>query len=311
LFFILSGFILTYTYENNILGSRNRARFWQARFARIYPVYVFSLLLALWFERALSIPTRVAVLSMVQAWNPLSPHMTGAWNFPAWTLSVEAFFYLCFPFILPWFSQRRETALRLSGLTLLAVSVLAHTPLKGLGFWDASPPIPLPIWRMPEFLLGMVLGVHFLRVAKTPANGHPWRVLIASIAALLILGTPLNSWTSLVVIPFVILIHELAHGDNWLARILSSPVMVLLGGASYAIYLLQYPVRCWVRTIFLFFPSNIERWGAPLTPLILILFSILVFRFWEEPARKALRFCFAFLEGRLKARATPEGLPLQ
>src|SRR5579863_596949 len=47
LFFILSGFILAYTYEGQIEGSRNLFRFWQARFARIYPVYFLSLLLCI------------------------------------------------------------------------------------------------------------------------------------------------------------------------------------------------------------------------------------------------------------------------
>jgi peptidoglycan/LPS O-acetylase OafA/YrhL len=37
---------------------------------------------------------------MTQTWNPLSPDIVGASNYPAWTLSVEAFFYLVFPFLL-------------------------------------------------------------------------------------------------------------------------------------------------------------------------------------------------------------------
>jgi peptidoglycan/LPS O-acetylase OafA/YrhL len=42
LFFVLSGFILVYTYANTTVSPR---RFWQARFARIYPAYALSLLL--------------------------------------------------------------------------------------------------------------------------------------------------------------------------------------------------------------------------------------------------------------------------
>ena len=65
--------------------------------------------------------------------------------------------------------------------------------------------------------------------------------------------------------------------------------MLLLGGASYSIYLLQLPVRDWVRTLFPHNSSLVSRLNAPLTPVVLILFSILVFRTWEEPARKAIR----------------------
>src|SRR5271157_4919795 len=41
-FFVLSGFILVYTYAGRdiVLGE-----FWQTRFARIYPAYLFSLIL--------------------------------------------------------------------------------------------------------------------------------------------------------------------------------------------------------------------------------------------------------------------------
>src|SRR5467141_2329448 len=40
-FFVLSGFILVYTYEGRPMVLKN---FWRARFARIYPAYAFSLL---------------------------------------------------------------------------------------------------------------------------------------------------------------------------------------------------------------------------------------------------------------------------
>jgi peptidoglycan/LPS O-acetylase OafA/YrhL len=78
LFFILSGFILAYTYDGQIEGKTNRLHFWEARFARIYPVYFLSLVLAFWFERGLSFGARTAVLLMVQAWNPRTPELTGS-----------------------------------------------------------------------------------------------------------------------------------------------------------------------------------------------------------------------------------------
>ena len=93
LFFILSGFILSYTYEGHSSGGVNRAKFWESRFARIYPVYFLSLLVALPFSwHELSFSSGAAVLLMVQAWNPLQPQITGVWNYRAWFLSVEAFF---------------------------------------------------------------------------------------------------------------------------------------------------------------------------------------------------------------------------
>jgi len=294
MFFLLSGFILAYTYDGQIAGSKNRMRFWEARFARIYPVYLLSLLLAYWFERGLHVKTQIAVLTMTQAWNPLSPATVGAWNYPAWTLSVEAFFYLVFPFLLPFLSRRSTVALRCIGIACLVVVVLGHTPLEGLqnreSLASLGSLIPLPIWRLPEFLLGVVLGLYFLRSdSSRQESSHRATAALAVIGILVTLSLPLGKWVSLVAIPFAALIYELAGGNNWLATILSTRWMVLLGGASYAIYLLQFPVRAWMRTLFLHFSASLQPFSAPLTPLILILFSIAVFRYWEEPARRALR----------------------
>jgi peptidoglycan/LPS O-acetylase OafA/YrhL len=47
LFFVLSGFILTYTYADSTHSAPlNRRAFWAARFARIYPVYLLSVVIA-------------------------------------------------------------------------------------------------------------------------------------------------------------------------------------------------------------------------------------------------------------------------
>jgi peptidoglycan/LPS O-acetylase OafA/YrhL len=308
LFFILSGFILAYTYEGQIEGQTNRLHFWEARFARIYPAYFLSLVLAFWFERGLSLGTRIAVLSMVQAWNPRAPQLTGAWNYPAWTLSVEAFFYLCFPFLLPWMSRRSVRTLFCFMVFLVVVCVVVHTPVQGLGDLDRSSPftniVPLPVLRIPEFLLGMVIGLRLLRNEAGGRNiGSAPRVYLAVLSSLVILSLPFGVWVSIVVIPFAILVYELAVGNSLLAKLLSTPLMILLGSASYAVYLLQFPVRSWTRAIFSRFPENLAHLGTPLTPLILVLFSILVFKFWEEPCRRTLRSWFA--AGKLPAARVP------
>lgn len=44
-FFLLSGFILAYVYHDRPLDRDGRRRFWWARIARIYPLYLLSLLI--------------------------------------------------------------------------------------------------------------------------------------------------------------------------------------------------------------------------------------------------------------------------
>jgi peptidoglycan/LPS O-acetylase OafA/YrhL len=295
LFFLLSGFILAYTYEGHVDGPRNWAKFWEARFARIYPVYFLSLLLALPFQSHLTLASSFSVVAMVQAWNPLHPEWTGAWNYPAWSLSVEGFFYLCFPFLQKLVSRFSSRALTTCIIVAGLICVLGHTPMQGLGNWGLNTTfsrfLPLPLLRIPEFILGISLGNYFLRRGSV-CRGTVSTAL-ASVAVVILLSLPIGPWVSLVVVPFGFLIFDLADPENSIGALLSTRLMVLLGGASYSIYLLQAPFRDWVRALSDRAPHNIAKLGTPLTPILLVGFSIIVFKVWEEPLRRTIRRWFA------------------
>jgi peptidoglycan/LPS O-acetylase OafA/YrhL len=292
LFFLLSGFILAYTYSDLRLGIRNSAKFWEARFARIYPVYFLSLLLTLPFQlHALTWKSALAVILMLQAWNPLHPELSGAWNYPAWSLSVEAFFYLCFPFVQSRLVSLPRYILLLLGGVALLLCIFWHTPAQGLGNWNPSTfaplSIPLPIVRFPEFFLGMIIGNWFVRYPSL--ERRPLLTLLAILGSVFCLSTTTGPWVSVVVLPFAVLLYSLASSRDLFTSLVSHPLMLLLGGASYSVYLLQLPVRDWVRTILDRAPALINALSVPLTPVILVLISIAVFRYWEEPLRKFIR----------------------
>jgi peptidoglycan/LPS O-acetylase OafA/YrhL len=291
-FFMLSGFILAYTYDGQMERMDDRVRFWEGRFARIYPVYLLSLVLSYWFTgRALSLVKAFAVLGMVQAWNPWDRQLSMAWNFPAWSLSVEAFFYICFPFIFPVMSRRGTRTLYWLVAVLFAVSVVVNA-LKDA---EDAPSIgwcPLPIMHLPEFVLGVTLALIFLRSASDRPSPSPLRTYAAVAGLLAALCLPLGVWSSVVVLPFAMLVCDLALGTSRLSRIFSTPTMVLLGGASYAVYLLQTPVRQWTHLLFSRVPAKFAGADAAFTAVTLVGFSIFVYLYWEEPWRKALRSWF-------------------
>ena len=62
--------------------------------------------------------------------------------------------------------------------------------------------------------------------------------------------------------------------------------MVLLGGASYSLYLLQTPVREWLRYLL---TGPYEMIGRIAYQPLLVLISIAVFLWFEEPARTLLK----------------------
>ncbi len=154
----------------------------------------------------------------------------------------------------------------------------------------------------------MALGLTFLRSGSDMPSHRPLRTFVAVVGLLVALSLPLGPWVSLVVLPFAVLAYELALGGSWLARILSTPTMVLLGGASYAVYLLQTPVRQWTHLLFSHAPAKLAGTDGPFTALALVGFSIFVFLYWEEPLRKVLRRWFAAGRHRISSFRLPRQL---
>ena len=296
LFFLLSGFILSYTYCGNIEGSSKRKQFWQARFARIYPVYMLSLLASVPFAfgalgngATVHSPLQVSsVLLMVQAWNPFRPGDAQIWNSPAWTLSTEAFFYLLFPFVLPAVQGAPARVLKVTCMALLLVIVFGHTMIFSNSH-DSGLLLPLPLIRFPEFVLGATAGILFLRCG--PVHNAPWVATISIMLIAALESTIRGKWISLLVLPFLTLLYALAADGGIWTRFFSTRALTLLGGASYSIYLLQDPGRQWTHRILN--PGNpnggIDQW---LSPIVLVGFSISVFLWWEEPSRRWLRSIF-------------------
>jgi len=312
-FFVLSGFILVYTYAGRPMILKN---FWRARFARIYPAYAFSLLVtALFFFYAvltMNIPFFVwakahlklasaLVLSLLQAWVPPAAL---TWNAVAWSLSVEAFFYILFPFLLLVLVRRSQPQLLLiaaaSWLTSLVFSgsyvVLNPDHLSVVNadvlgaFWLNALKFN-PLARLPEFLLGMACGFLFLRSRRESKLALP--LVLSGIAAFLVvvyfsavIPYPILH-TALLAPAFAAIVYGFAVRPNW-GAILENRWLVHCGDASYSLYLLHSMI------VGMYFHSTTGqlRYQSPMGILVFVLIAVsisaLVYRFIEEPARRKL-----------------------
>ncbi|CAM3293767.1 acyltransferase [Corallococcus sp. ZKHCc1 1396] len=321
LFFILSGFVLAQAYLGQPSpGPVPRRAFWVARFARVYPVYLLGLMLEapaffLAVLRQDGGPTLAslqhilgvgaAVVSLTQAWVPSA---ACAWNCPGWSLSVEAFFYLLFPVLAVPVARLGPKGLRGFGVALVAVSaLLSGLWLVGDG-WLSGDAVHRETWlrvgeyspllKLPQFLLGVVLGRAFVLRRGEQAVGSPAGSLMA---AGLALGLLTVSWSGtawafrdLALTPvFAWLIWTLARGHGPLAAFLSRAPVVRLGEASYALYILHVPLAFYVRTAERLSGVGLERrapWGYSLLAITLfVLLSLAVFSWLEEPARRWIR----------------------
>jgi peptidoglycan/LPS O-acetylase OafA/YrhL len=288
-FFVLSGFILTYTYESTRWDRRALSSYGWARVARIVPLYLLSLLIALpFFVKVFSTEWAVASLLFVQSWVPASMFGGTPWNGLAWTLSVEAFFYLSLP---AWLLlTRRWTTTGLVGGLLVTWALMVALRLP-TAYIDAEADafafawmydVPFMLLRVPEFVSGILLAGLFLRHRR--ALPDTWLVLALTftIAAL---AVSTNAFArSVAAIGFGLVIVTAACSVGRASALLGSKFMLLMGGASYGIYLFQGVLHQWVSTTL----GDGAIGDAAFWPLCL-LFSIAAFVWFEEPARARIR----------------------
>jgi peptidoglycan/LPS O-acetylase OafA/YrhL len=297
LFFVLSGFVLVHSSGPKLAsGETRRTQFWVARLARIYPLYLVALVGEAsafrfvhhvpWAE--LRVPT-AASLFAVQAWFPSLMRLT---NVPAWSICDELFFYLLFPFLLDVLF-RNATARRTWGV--LVVAWLAGLAVAGLAVrLDAQGPalefvLFAPICRLPEFVIGMALA-HLVRAdhSDRPAASGT-RVTLLALGALVLItqvepNIPLALFHNALLAPlFALLIFGLARGGGP-ARVLAWRPLVVLGEASFALYIIQFPFANLFWVVFKLDPMEhyALRVGSMVATAVLLHYAL------ERPARRLL-----------------------
>lgn len=288
-FFILSGFILAYVYAGKGLTFRGSRNFFAARIARIYPVYLLSLLVMVPFFLPFAPLRDWQQFLMLQSWP--AADVARLWDPPGWSLSVEVFFYLVFPLLLPLAERLPSSSLvALFGancVLLLAVWLNMGIPCGGVppNEWLGRPSLLL-IVRLPEFVDGLLLGLLFRRHASSGSRAGLYAML--AIIALATASTRSFYSHAIAILAFGPLIFLIAANGKrgWLGRFLNARLLVFLGGASYAIYLFQVPVLIWMEHAIPASHDQLRR--IAYTPVVLIV-SMAIFQLVEKPARQALR----------------------
>jgi len=267
-FFVLSGFVLAITYLPR--AQFDARRFFFNRLSRIAPVYYVGVLsmVALYWGLAHRLPDHVALglnLAFVQSLVPGYPNTV---NPPGWSLSVEVMLYLSFPLLVKCFREmggRRALALAaaLWLLTQVALSALlyrtdyAADPLVR----DVAMYSPFAHWC--SFVLGVAGGRWFLQEGSGKAGrGIATLLFWTSLAMVLQVLTHFERWRWLGSIPvsadsafspplFLLVVLSVALAGEGLARALSLRAFVVLGNASYSVYILQTPVAVAYRQLLL------------------------------------------------------------
>jgi len=305
LFFILSGFIISYVNDaarSKGVSMDEMRSFLRARIARLYPLHLFCLAYLLIFRvlisvmqyarhkpvdfwQAHSLESLASQVVLLNAWAPKDP----LWNIPSWSISAEFFAYALFPIIVTLHARSRA----------ISEVAMAAIPLAFFGYILASTGsldivVGLaPLRCIAGFLLGMLLYFHRDMVARLPDAGLTL-LQVASVAAiLLILATPISDpW---IVPAFFLLVASTWTDKGLLPKLLSRRPLLWLGDISYSVYLnhvclIEILAFLWARSAQHFLGNGIVDRCAwiVLVYAATLYVSHLTFKYVERPMRQWL-----------------------
>lgn len=297
-FFVLSGFVLARAYLTTAWNRTSLIRYGVARIARVYPIYVLSLFLVLpfVFEDLVS-PGRVAANGsgkafLVANYGLVLQGWTGKlavnWNTPAWSLSCELFFYLCFPAAVFLLARTGGAGMLLAGAFALGAPLWYR--------WASIPAVWKPVVHLADFLAGIAAAQVYawLKQRRFTGRGY-WLYVPAVIAALFVIVLPGSAGHSFDLNSMLrpanaALLVGLALGGGLPIRALSARAAVFLGQASYSMYILHIPLLWWYKRLWVCTSGHFPR---PFTAAVyygcVIAASSVTYSFIEEPANRRLR----------------------
>jgi peptidoglycan/LPS O-acetylase OafA/YrhL len=301
-FYTLSGFIMGAVYLTDN-AEVDRRRYFIARFARIYPLFLATLLLDvpnLLIARVVkygvllavtkTIATIVGTAFMLQVW---WLNLRGLDN-PNWSVAVEVMFYIMFPIIGPFIWRRtKKTAIAICSLLFV---VELSIPLIG---GSCGVPVDVlkftPILHVHEFVVGIVTAklycINGSRETAVPESS-PWPGLLSTVGigilalAVILSGSipQLLLHNGLLAPVYSAVIIGLASTKTALAKLFTNNSLILLGNASYALYLVHIPM--WNYAMRLGMEHSRLAYGLYLIATVAA--SIVIYRYLEIPTRRIM-----------------------
>ncbi len=317
LFFILSGFVLTWNYLDRMgpsFGLKPTLHFLWLRLSRVWPVYLVTLhLAAAWIIFTLHVgdvpspdATKLTAISyvrqvfLVQLW--FEPFFDGtSWDGPAWSISAEWLAYLLFgALVLVIFRMARVTRAR--GLLVLAFAASLPPTILLLGSgvfytpWSWLPRI------VAQFLAGALACAAVRRLQLTDRAQR-----LAGLGAVLLTGAvvallyyfdahPVAGMVDpggLVDVLFMPLVVTLAIGVGSLPALLSTRVLVYGGQISFSVYMVHEMIHtAWnwcVQQYHLDLPKSVQKLVFAGLIVAVLLGAMALYHAVEEPARRWMR----------------------
>lgn len=300
-FFVLSGFVVAHAYETDLRTRLSLRSFIIKRMIRLYPLALLgaSMGLLVLLLKWLFFPGKVESLDVLLASGVLNlamvPSFLGATaashdlfpgNGPLWSLFFELLINFCWAICGIWLRNSTLILIILISLFFLAVFVGQHNTLN-IGYDTAT------FWGgLARVCFGFPLGVVIYRERhRISANGRHWSMFTLSAALVFVFAIPVDlsaqnfPWLDLLLISLclpAILIGGLRQTQP-------TRLGYLLGGLSYPIYVLHFPVVLMMSGLS---QSLLSGWNVHIIACIsftlILAFSWMAWHLYDEPVRRLL-----------------------
>lgn len=302
LFFILSGYILNYVYLGS--GDFYWRTYFNARIARIIPLYVLTTLLLLPF--GLTYVGTNYLRNIIYNIFMVSGIVDGPLdtiNGPAWSIGVEFFCYVAI-FPLLWIAYRVLKTKTYQKYTYIFIIILFSFALFSLyninalattGHWSWN-----PSW-LGRGVAGFTIGFFICSTQRIIRNISINQTLITlvilfCIIAIVIRGFDYGSHV-LIFIAMPLLAYFSAIDNGVFAEALNLKPLQWLGDRSYSIYLWHIPTLAVFPNLFNLINKYFANTSTSLSVsinMISLLFAILIvsevsYRYFEGPCRRYIR----------------------
>lgn len=303
-FFVLSGFIIAYSYDERFTsGTVTKRNFWVARIARIYPLHWLMLMVA----------AALGTYTLAKGWGDWLRHFIPnlflcqsyvpeggyyfSFNSPSWSLCCEQLFYLGFPFLVPLLHKPHRL------LVLFALSAVAVV----IGMGITPEPLAKDIWyvnpitRLPDFLLGMlVYSVSQRKECLVPnRSSATWSevgavILFVVFYVFSVYVPQVYRYSCYYWLPVACIIYVFARQHGALSKILSWRPLVWCGEVSFGFYLIHHLLfRLYVEA-----EHHLSLSLSPYVAVSMVFIATMVlsaasFYGFEQPMNKLVKRLFA------------------
>ena len=249
-FFVLSGFVIAYAYEDDLNAGYQRRHFMIARFIRLYPLFLLGLILGAVAKWTYEYPGDPMTFWGNVGFNlfmlpyplpyPGEYDNTFPLNFPAWSLFYELVAYALFALLVRHLTMRWLIVIVVIGLSGLILTGLTEGTLDR-GTWR-----PSVVGGLSRVVFSFFVGVALHRLWQR----HGSTISLHPLVMLILLSLPLmwrpeegsSAWFYELAVIAVYMPLMVWLGTGSVARGIWRELCAALGAISYPLYIIHAPI---------------------------------------------------------------------